>query len=126
MRAEVGSGGASDGAVVGGEKRDAGKGDDKEREKEGGMAGRGADEYRGTLNRKLSIRGVAAAWGRRRGSPRGSRMAGLCTPARPEHTVPPLGRDELRALFALRAPLREQVTWHLLHETGGTVEDILA
>lgn len=90
------------------------------------LARRAADADPRTLNRELSILRGAVAWWRTQGWLRADPMAGLRPPALPEHTVPPLGPEELRALFALRAPLREQVTWHLLHETGGTVEDILA
>lgn len=38
----------------------------------------------------------------------------------------PLTPDELRALFALRVPLREQLLWRLLHESGAPVETVLA
>ncbi|MFB7617137.1 hypothetical protein [Kitasatospora sp. NPDC056181] len=81
-----------------------------------------------TLNRELSILRAAVTWWRTHGWIRTDPTTDL----RP-HPLPatadgpaPLTADQLRALFALRAPLREQVLWHLLHESGAAIETVLA
>ncbi|MFE2109111.1 hypothetical protein ACFXAF_25050 [Kitasatospora sp. NPDC059463] len=81
-----------------------------------------------TLNRELSTLRAALAWWRAQGWIRTDPADGLRhhpLPA-PADGPAPLAPDELRALFALRAPLREQVLWRLLHESGATVGTVLA
>ncbi|MET8544695.1 hypothetical protein ABZW03_29235 [Kitasatospora sp. NPDC004799] len=91
-------------------------------------ARRGADTDPRTLNRELSTLRAAVAWWRARGWLAGDPTADLLLrplPA-PAADAGPLGPEELRALFALRAPLREQALWHLLHESGAPIETVLA
>ncbi|WP_327073631.1 hypothetical protein OG196_19600 [Kitasatospora purpeofusca] len=81
-----------------------------------------------TLNRELSTLRAALAWWRARGwigtdPADGLRPLPLPSPA---PGTGPLTPDELRALFALRVPLREQLLWRLLHESGAPVETVLA
>ncbi|MER7579988.1 hypothetical protein [Kitasatospora sp. NPDC097691] len=89
---------------------------------------RAADTDPRTLNRELSTLRAAAAWWRARGWIAGDPAADLHPHPLPEPAAAnaPLTPDELRALFALRAPLREQTLWHLLHETGAAIETVLA
>ncbi|WP_030231945.1 hypothetical protein [Streptomyces sp. NRRL S-350] len=92
------------------------------------VARRGADTDPRTLNRELSTLRAAAAWWRARGWIDGDPTTGLrpLPPPGPTASAAPLTPDELRALFALRAPLREQTLWHLLHESGAPIETVLA
>ncbi|WP_051970161.1 hypothetical protein [Kitasatospora azatica] len=79
-----------------------------------------------TVNRELSILRSAVSWWRAQGWIHSDPMADLRPQALPESGPAPLDPADLRALFALRAPLREQTTWHLLYETGATIENVLA
>ncbi|MER5351778.1 hypothetical protein ABT093_15790 [Kitasatospora sp. NPDC002551] len=81
-----------------------------------------------TLNRELSTLRAALAWWRAQGWIRTDPADGLRPrPLPAPGTGPaPLTAEELRTLFALRAPLREQVLWRLLHESGAPVETVLA
>ncbi|GHF46797.1 site-specific integrase [Kitasatospora xanthocidica] len=89
---------------------------------------RGTDTDPRTLNRELSTLRAAVAWWRARGWIDGDPTTGLHPRPLPEPpaTAGPLTPDELHALFALRAPLREQTLWHLLHESGAVIEAVLA
>ncbi|MFE6051143.1 hypothetical protein ACFQ6N_10330 [Kitasatospora sp. NPDC056446] len=92
---------------------------------------RAADTDPRTLNRELSTLRAAVAWWRSRGWIDGDPTTGLHPRPLPEPTAAtaataPLTPDRLRALFALRAPLREQTLWHLLHESGATIDTVLA
>ncbi|MFI2607265.1 hypothetical protein [Kitasatospora sp. NPDC018619] len=91
-------------------------------------ARRTADTDPRTLNRELSTLRAAVAWWRSRGWLDGDPTAGLLARPlpRPAAAAGPLTAEELRALFALRAPLREQALWHLLHESGAPIETVLA
>ncbi|MGW2375102.1 hypothetical protein [Kitasatospora sp. NPDC001683] len=92
------------------------------------VARRAADTDPRTLNRELSTLRAAVAWWRARGWIDGDPSAAL----RPSPLPEPAGAgaaltaEQLRALFARRAPLREQTLWHLLHESGGAIETVLA
>ncbi|MEU9042356.1 MULTISPECIES: hypothetical protein [unclassified Kitasatospora] len=92
------------------------------------VAHRGTDTDPRTLNRELSTLRAAAAWWRARGWIDGDPTADLRPRPLPEPApaASPLTPDELHALFALRAPLREQTLWHLLHESGAAIETVLA
>ncbi|MEU7096524.1 hypothetical protein [Kitasatospora aureofaciens] len=94
----------------------------------GAVAHRAAETDPRTLNREISTLRAAAAWWRARGWIDGDPTADLRPRPLPEPptTTTPLTPDELRALFALRAPLREQTLWHLLHESGLAIETVLA
>ncbi|MFB6888661.1 hypothetical protein ACFCX4_05010 [Kitasatospora sp. NPDC056327] len=81
-----------------------------------------------TLNRELSTLRAALAWWRGQGWITADPADGLrprALPA-PDTGPAPLTPEEVRTLFALRAPLREQVLWRLLHESGAPVETVLA
>ncbi|MBD0693668.1 hypothetical protein, partial [Streptomyces sp. CBMA123] len=81
-----------------------------------------------TLNRELSTLRAAVAWWRAQGWIDGDPSTGLHPlplPRLPEAAAP-LAPEQLRALFARRAPLREQALWHLLHESGAAIETALA
>ncbi|MBV2154636.1 hypothetical protein [Kitasatospora sp. SUK 42] len=92
------------------------------------VALRGATTDPRTLNRELSTLRAAVAWWRAQGWTDGDPTADLRPHPLPEPaaTAGPLTPDELRTLFALRAPLREQTLWHLLHESGAAIETVLA
>ncbi|SDT73429.1 integrase/recombinase XerD [Streptomyces sp. TLI_053] len=81
-----------------------------------------------TLNRELSTLRAAVSWWRAQGWIRTDPAEGLRPRPLPgpEHGPGPLTAEQLRALFALRVPLREQLLWHLLHESGAPVETVLA
>ncbi|MEV8099905.1 hypothetical protein [Kitasatospora sp. NPDC085879] len=90
------------------------------------LARRAADADPRTLNRELSILRGALGWWREQGWLAADPSAGLRPPQRPDAASAALGPEELRAVLALRVPLREQVTWRLLHESGAGVEAVLA
>ncbi|MFI6845971.1 hypothetical protein OG535_17435 [Kitasatospora sp. NBC_00085] len=79
-----------------------------------------------TLNRELSTLRAAVAFWRTRGWIDTDPTTALRQRPLPVTDAAPLTPDQLRALFALRAPLREQALWHLLHESGATIETVLA
>lgn len=79
-----------------------------------------------TVNRELSVLRGAVAWWRGQGWLTADATAELRALPRPGPATAPLDADQLRTLFALRVPLREKTLWRLLHETGGTVESVLA
>ncbi|MFF4380465.1 hypothetical protein [Kitasatospora sp. NPDC001547] len=89
-------------------------------------ARRGADTDPRTLNRELSTLRAAVAWWRARGWLDDDPTADLRPHRLPEPAEPALDAEQLRTLFALRAPLREQTLWHLLHESGAPIETVLA
>ncbi|MFJ8470429.1 hypothetical protein [Kitasatospora sp. NPDC094011] len=118
------------------------------------VARRGADTDPRTLSRELSTLRAAVAWWRGRGWIDGDPSAGLRPGPLPgtlrgalPGTLPgaadpgsgdaagvavgdagstPLTPEQLRTLFAGRAPLREQTLWQLLHESGAGIEAVLA
>ncbi|BFV58345.1 hypothetical protein KCMC57_up34490 [Kitasatospora sp. CMC57] len=79
-----------------------------------------------TLNRELSILRSAVSWWRAQGWIRTDPLAGVRPQALPANGPTPLTAADLQSVFRLRVPLREQVTWRLLYETGATVERVLA
>ncbi|MEU4112902.1 hypothetical protein AB0F71_00185 [Kitasatospora sp. NPDC028055] len=92
-----------------------------------------------TLNRELSTLRAAVAWWRAQGWIDGDPSTALRPSPLPAEPVEagggaggaqaggaPLGEDQLRALFARRAPLREQTLWQLLHESGAAIDTVLA
>jgi integrase/recombinase XerD len=80
-----------------------------------------------TLNRELSILRGALRWWREQGWITTDPLAGVGSlPSAPVPAPAHLGDDEIRAVLALRAPLREQALWHLLHDTGASIEKVLA
>ncbi|MFJ8432956.1 hypothetical protein ACIQ9P_16820 [Kitasatospora sp. NPDC094019] len=89
---------------------------------------RAADTDPRTLNRELSTLRAATAWWRARGWITADPAEGLRPRPLPDPAddSAPLTPERLRALFALRVPLREQLLWHLLHESAAPVETVLA
>lgn len=79
-----------------------------------------------TANRELAILNSALAWWREQGwieeDPTQRLRRRTSVPASPRK----LSEQETAAVFALSAPLREQTFWHLVYETGGRIERILA
>lgn len=81
-----------------------------------------------TANRELSILTAAVNWWREQGWLTGDPLAGV---RRLPVTAAPtagtrLDAHQVRAVLDLPAPLRDKAFWHLLHETGGAVERVLA
>ncbi|MFC5663424.1 hypothetical protein ACFP3U_10590 [Kitasatospora misakiensis] len=81
-----------------------------------------------TLNRELSTLRAAVTWWRDQGWIDTDPTDGLRPRPLPDpgHGPAALTPEQLRALFALRVPLREQLLWRLLHESGAPVETVLA
>lgn len=81
-----------------------------------------------TANRELSILRSAIAWWREQGWLTGDPTAGIrpLPPPERDEADAPLGDEQVRAVLALRVPLREQLLWHLLYESGAAVERLLA
>ncbi|MFG3054323.1 hypothetical protein ACGFZP_25665 [Kitasatospora sp. NPDC048239] len=90
------------------------------------VAHRSAGTDARTLNRELSTLRAAVTWWRAQGWIDTDPAAALRPQPLPAAGPPALGPDDLRILFALRAPLREQALWHLLHESGAPIEAVLA
>ncbi|SFF66227.1 integrase/recombinase XerD [Actinacidiphila alni] len=78
-----------------------------------------------TANRELSILRGAVAWWTGEGWLDTDPTTGL-RPRRVPASAARLGADEVRAVLALDAPLRDKVFWHLVHESGASVERLLA
>ena len=80
-----------------------------------------------TINRELSILRSAITWWLAQGWIATDPTQGV---ARQRIETPSTERrleiDDVRRVFALRAPLRDQALWHVLHESGATIERILA
>ncbi|MCM2579364.1 hypothetical protein [Streptomyces meridianus] len=81
-----------------------------------------------TANRELSILRSAVAWWRDQGWLAGDPTAGIppLPLPEPDEADGPLDDEQVRAVLALRVPLREQLLWHLLYESGAPVERLLA
>ncbi len=80
-----------------------------------------------TANRELSILRSAIAWWRTQGWITGDpteRIIRHATEALSAQSR--LAVDDVRRVFSLRAPLRDQTLWHVVHESGATIERILA
>ncbi|MFC1419403.1 hypothetical protein [Streptacidiphilus cavernicola] len=92
-------------------------------------AERAADADPRTLSREWSILRSAHTWWRAQGWLDGDPLPALPPPtaAVPPPLPPPRpDSDGIRAVLALRAPLREQALWHFLHDTRAPVERALA
>ncbi|MDX3355242.1 hypothetical protein PV703_18395 [Streptomyces sp. ME01-24h] len=81
-----------------------------------------------TANRELSALSSAVSWWRAQGWVSGDPTTGLraLPVSRARRAEPELTADQVREVLRLPAPLREQAFWHLLHETGASIERILA
>ncbi|WP_405019916.1 hypothetical protein OHV05_26745 [Kitasatospora sp. NBC_00070] len=92
----------------------------------GAVARRAADADPRTLNRELSILRAAVTWWRTQGWIDTDPTTDLRPLPLPASGSGPLTPEDLRTLFAIRAPLREQTLWHLLHESHAPIETVLA
>ncbi|MGH2889020.1 MAG: hypothetical protein ACRDNJ_05275 [Solirubrobacteraceae bacterium] len=82
-----------------------------------------------TANRELSILRSAIAWWREQGWIANDATDGISRQKADTTGAPPTMRlddGEIRRVFALRVPLREQALWHVVHESGATIERTLA
>ncbi|GAB2689432.1 hypothetical protein [Kitasatospora kifunensis] len=79
-----------------------------------------------TANRELSALRGALAWWRAQGWLRTDPTAGLTTAAPGGGGPAPLTPDQVAAVLALAAPLRDQVCWHLVYESNASIEQVLA
>jgi integrase len=78
-----------------------------------------------TANRELSIMKAAIGWWRNRGWLADNPIAGIeRRPAPPDRTKA-LSREQLAALFDLKAGVREKTLWKMLYETCGRAQEIL-
>ncbi|BBB01646.1 hypothetical protein RVR_10545 [Actinacidiphila reveromycinica] len=81
-----------------------------------------------TANRELSILAAALNWWRGQGWLETDPIAGVnrlpASAARPPG--PRLDAQQTRAVLGLPVPLREKALWHLLHESGATIDRVLA
>jgi integrase/recombinase XerD len=78
-----------------------------------------------TVNRELSVMKAAIAWWRGRGWLATNPILGIeRRPAPPDRTRA-LSREQIAALFAVTAPLRERTLWKALYETCARAEEIL-
>lgn len=79
-----------------------------------------------TANRELSILRSAIGWWSAQGWITSDPTRGLLR-QHAERTVElRLAAGDVRRVFALRAPLRDQALWHVVHESDATIERILA
>lgn len=80
-----------------------------------------------TVNRELSILRSAIAWWLAQGWITADPTEGIARRRAESASVERrLEIDDVRRVFALRAPLRDQTLWHVVHESGATIEQILA
>ena len=80
-----------------------------------------------TLARELSTLRSAVAWWRLQGWLSSDPLADLAPLPAIRHTpAEGLSEEQLRSVLALRAPLRDQALWHLLHDTGAPIDRALA
>jgi hypothetical protein len=84
-----------------------------------------------TLNRELSILRGAITWWTARGWLDQDHGASLAPGAisgsdMSKHGETALDAQSVKAIFALRATLRDQTLWHLLHESAAPIERLLA
>ena len=80
-----------------------------------------------TANRELSILRSAIAWWLAQGWITADPTEGIARrKADTSATERNLEIDDVRRVFALRAPLRDQALWHVVHESEATIERILA
>jgi len=78
-----------------------------------------------TFNRELSTLRGALAWWRGQGWLSADPLAEVGSRPAPVAATR-LSAREVTAVLALRAPLRDQTLWHLLHDTGAAIERALA
>lgn len=81
-----------------------------------------------TANRELSVLSSAVTWWRAAGwlSTDPTDVLRAVPVPKARRAEAGLGADQVREVLRLAAPLREQAFWHLLHETGASIERLLA
>ncbi|MFJ1755773.1 hypothetical protein [Kitasatospora sp. NPDC088134] len=94
----------------------------------GAFAARAAEVGPRTANRELAALCSAARWWCAQGWLAADPAAGVrpLSAAGPAGPAPGPADDRVRAVLALRAPLREKVLWHLVRETGAPIGQLLA
>ena len=91
----------------------------------GALADRAAGSDARTVNRELSALRGAVGWWQDLGWIRADPTAGL-RHRPPDELAQPLSAEQVRALFRLRAGLREQAFWRLLYDSGAPASAVLA
>ena len=89
-------------------------------------ASRGESTSPRTANRELSILRSAIGWWLAQGWIAADPTDGLSRQHAARVGEPRLELGDVRRVFALRAPLRDQALWHVVHESDATIERILA
>jgi integrase/recombinase XerD len=79
-----------------------------------------------TVNREVSALRGAVGWWLDQGWLSHDPTTGLHHLTGALAALPALSAEQVAAVFRLRAGLREQALWHVLHDTGRPAEDILA
>lgn len=79
-----------------------------------------------TANRELSILRSAIGWWSAQGWIAADPAGGLPRQQAERVGESRLDAADVRRVFALRAPLRDQALWHVVHESDATIERILA
>ncbi|WP_435136481.1 hypothetical protein [Actinacidiphila sp. bgisy144] len=81
-----------------------------------------------TANRELSILAAALNWWREQGWLTGDPLSGVSRlpTSAARQPEPRLDAGQVRAVLGLPVPLREKAFWHLLHESGASIERVLA
>lgn len=78
-----------------------------------------------TLNRELSVLGAAIRWWRGRGWIAANPIAGIGRRPAPPDRTKALTREQVTALYALKADVREKTLWRLLYESCARAQEIL-
>lgn len=89
-------------------------------------ASRGESHSARTANRELSILRSAIDWWSAQGWIAADPTDGLSRQQAERAAETRLEAADLRRVFAVRAPLRDQALWHVVHESDATIERILA
>lgn len=91
-----------------------------------GLAARAAVADARTVNREVSILRSATSWWISQGWIAADPTAALNRGVEPVVADGRLSDEQVRAVFALSAGVRDQALWHVLHETGASIERVLA
>jgi site-specific recombinase XerC len=78
-----------------------------------------------TLNRELSVLGAAIRWWRGRGWIAANPITGIGRRPGPRDWTEALTREQITAMYALKADVREKTLWRLLYESCAWAQEIL-